>query len=356
MHVLTIAIPTWNNAKHLERTLEKVYDAVVTIRRCDEISIYISDNGSHDSTFEVINKYGNKFRKLSIDFSSYRSQKNKGFDVNVLRCFTSAKSKYVWFLSDDDEIFSDSIDKILSDIQRYEPGIIYYDFLQPPDTTKEFPYIEKNMFYKKNRGVVDALRLIVARPKLTSIVLSREYFQVADLKEMLNYTSSMFMHLALVFNVFSYKGSCLYSNYFIASSREDHFEQINFTASIANHLYDLISNMAVYSQYNFSPKEFGLKRVDELSISMIELGALLRGSTAYSNIRAEILKDKISQGFRRRSFLKNKKVFLIATLKLGFSLIIYLVKSFIGKGAKVAEFDKEMVYSAVKESRRSEKY
>ena len=350
MNVLTIAIPTWNNSKHLERTLKKVLQSITASKNYGKISVYVSNNGSYDSSSDIIESYSSEFKKYFIDFTFYHSIRNKGFDTNVLRCFYSAKSEYVWFLSDDDEICSNSIAKIFFDIHKYNPGIIYYDFLQPPDTTKNTPYIKREVFYDASNSVVNSLYLIVSRPKLTSIVLNRTTFKLADLKEMLNYKRSMFMHLALVFNIFRHKKSCLVSNYFIASAREDYFEQINFTASVANQLYDLVLNISSNYKCSFTPEDFNLKKVDELSISLTELGAFLRGSTVYSNIRIGILKAKIILGLRRYSFLQNKWVFLIAVLKLVFSAIVYLVKFSVGREAKIKKFDNRMTSEAIKDT------
>lgn len=105
--LLSICIPTYNRAIKLDKGLKNLFDILNKIENWNEIiEIHVSDNASTDSTEEVCKNYLN-----GINY--YKQEKNKGYDGNVLFLYNTVKTKYMFLLSDDDEILEKGLLKLL---------------------------------------------------------------------------------------------------------------------------------------------------------------------------------------------------------------------------------------------------
>lgn len=103
MALLTIAIPTYNRSKLLDICLQSIYTEIKSFKNNEHclIKIYVSDNASSDDTPQIISSH---LLKAEVDFNSIRNDVNIGADRNVVQCYTSANTPYVWILGDDDLI------------------------------------------------------------------------------------------------------------------------------------------------------------------------------------------------------------------------------------------------------------
>lgn len=113
--ILTIAIPTYNRAHLLIKTLESVIK-----QKTDEIEIIVSDNASTDNTQELMIEYENK----GI-IKYYRNKHNLGMDRNFLNCICKSHGQYIHLLSDDDMLLDGAIEKILQIIEKQSPDYIH---------------------------------------------------------------------------------------------------------------------------------------------------------------------------------------------------------------------------------------
>jgi rhamnosyltransferase len=81
-------------------------------------TLYISDDGSSDSTPEIIKKYANLDERIIICPSS--NKKPVGAALNFLGLLNFSKSQYVCFADQDDIWFDNKLQILLSEIQDYE--------------------------------------------------------------------------------------------------------------------------------------------------------------------------------------------------------------------------------------------
>lgn len=95
MTLLTIAIPTFNRADSLKRTLDSVKAGLAGIANWGEgIEVIISDNASNDDTKKVCSVYEK--------FKYYQQEQNIGYDKNVLFLFKKSAGHFLLLISDDD--------------------------------------------------------------------------------------------------------------------------------------------------------------------------------------------------------------------------------------------------------------
>lgn len=113
--VLTIAIPTYNRARHLRETLEQLVVQVEGL----PAEIVVLDNCSPDHTPEIVTRFGGRVRHV-------RHPTNIGSDLNMISCLTAGSGKYVWILCDDDLPVSDAVSSILMAIEAHDnPPLLF---------------------------------------------------------------------------------------------------------------------------------------------------------------------------------------------------------------------------------------
>ncbi|KQS93204.1 glycosyltransferase family 2 protein [Chryseobacterium sp. Leaf394] len=137
MKLLTIAIPTYNRASILSKSLEKLF-AEISYNK-DIIELLVSDNCSSDNTQEIIENF--ILRGHSITYN--RNLVNLGMDGNFSYCFKNAKGKYIWVLGDDDHLLEGSLNKIISLLSTdSEYGLIHLNTFKEGVGIKEFDSAE----------------------------------------------------------------------------------------------------------------------------------------------------------------------------------------------------------------------
>lgn len=127
--ILTIAVPTYNSEKHIEKTLENITSNIKEFS--NEIEVIISDNGSEDKTGEIIKRYAKKYQFIQY----FRNKKNFGFDKNVDLAVYRANGIFIWLLADDDLITSKKEIKVILETIKTHPDVatIFVNFkMNPP--------------------------------------------------------------------------------------------------------------------------------------------------------------------------------------------------------------------------------
>lgn len=114
MKLLTIAIPTYNRSKLLDKQLAWLFKAIQGFE--SECEIFISDNCSTDNTQEIIEKWQDKFSL--VKFINNQNYENIGVMRNVVHCFNSARTKYVWTIGDDDPVEEEAVSYVISKLKE----------------------------------------------------------------------------------------------------------------------------------------------------------------------------------------------------------------------------------------------
>ena len=328
--ILTIAIPTFQRSARLRKNLSLLLFNINILRLNSSVEVYVSNNGSTDKTREVLREYSKEFKKSHIQFNCKNQSINRGFDSNILNCFYSAKGKYIWFLSDDDNIYDDCLSNILKDIKKYSPNIILYNFNQHP-FTKLNPHIRQNSFYKLcNKSF--AIEKIVSWPKLSTLVVKRN--RELDSVTMEQYVGEGFMHLAICIDCFFKEGRLLLSNKFVGFPDDDYMDNIDFVPWIQNGLYNTVKRVCLANCRSDILSKLQIKKVDTLIVSINYISSYLRGNVVINfRLRKQILM-KINSEMKSFSFIySNKRDLFYALLKLLFSIFYHII--FIKKFLKI---------------------
>ena len=241
-HVLNISIPTYNRAHRLPKTLADLHELIKKSKNKDLISVYVSDNGSTDTTSEILSRNEQIFKESGIVFKYKLNTKNEGFDKNIERCFMLGEGTYCWFVSDDDNLNENAIDTVLNDIKEYQPNLIFYNFNQSP-YDKTNPLIRKNIF-TDSTGIDSGFDVLTKWPKLTSCVIKRTMDpHQASIFKYSSVIGSGFTHIGLAMHTSFHFGKVLLSSNFCAAPDHDYRDHIEFPPYIGNNLNYMMADL-----------------------------------------------------------------------------------------------------------------
>ncbi len=193
--LLTIAIPTFNRAAKLKRLLAALQDEIVTSCLQEQIDVLVSDNASIDDTPSIVSEFTDS--NFSLEY--YRQPENLGFDGNLRFLYSHAKTRYVWFMADDDLPLMGSIGKLLSTLKMHDPDVLLFSFIQPPDSkVRQFNYSEPVWLVN---DPVSAIEHILRYTKLSIFVIRKIKFHNYQWRTLDENIGSGWYYISLAFSV-----------------------------------------------------------------------------------------------------------------------------------------------------------
>lgn len=122
--LLTIAIPTYNRAAHLDAQIQW---AVASIDgRWGQCQLLVSDNASPDATPAVCEKWQ---ARLGDRLQVVRQPANLGLAGNIAFCINHAAGEYVWTVGDDDVMRPDAVTTVLAALgARPDLALLHMNF------------------------------------------------------------------------------------------------------------------------------------------------------------------------------------------------------------------------------------
>jgi glycosyltransferase involved in cell wall biosynthesis len=316
--LLTIAIPTFNRAHRLEKSLNDLLSHIVKSEKKRYISVFVSNNGSTDSTTKIIDKYREIFRQSGIPFGNFNFEENRGFDANVLNCYRKSDSDYVWFLSDDDNIITDAIDLIIDDIQKYAPNVLYFNFDQPPYTLSSPLNKTTSLFKSIDLNNIQSISKIISWPKLTALVIKKNNGEAG---EKIKHLDHHFMHVALAIQTALDYGMVLHSDKVIACPDVDYLDCIDFPPYIVNYLDKTVEMVLCQNRRSDMYQQIKIERVDPLTSSMKTLELYYMGRNVLTSDLKTKLYSTVMNELKQLKFSKIKFAVLKRFVKLFLSYL-----------------------------------
>jgi glycosyltransferase involved in cell wall biosynthesis len=133
--LLTICIPTYNRSIVIGDLVDLL---IYQVNKFDDCAIAISDNSDNTLTEELLKPYLEKYPdKISYN----RNDENIGAFRNLDKVAKMIDSEYVWFMGDDDFVFSYSVSKIRNFILENEEKKLGFIFLNSCGMDSNLDYI-----------------------------------------------------------------------------------------------------------------------------------------------------------------------------------------------------------------------
>lgn len=176
MKKLTIAIPTYNGARTIKRTLDSILSQDFPK---EEVDIIVCNNASTDNTLEILNSYQSQI-------VVHNNEKNLGGDRNFELCVERSNSVYVWIVGDDDFLKQDSIKTALYKINQANYACVFvnyslYDIKLEKEVLHKYLPLQKDIVAT---GISQFLEYTnIAGNFLSSIIHNKQYFESADAKK-----------------------------------------------------------------------------------------------------------------------------------------------------------------------------
>ncbi len=303
--LLSVCIPTYNRSLILKRTIENLIKL-----DSNDFEIVVSDNGSTDSTQEILHNIVDP--RVSIS----RNEKNMGFVYNCINVLENSNGKYCMLLSDEDDAELGNVLKVLKSFIDVDPFVV---------KGNHFDYYSDSV---KNSFKTFAFRFAY----MSGIVFKRNEIDFLDLKAEFNKEGNGYLHVyphIYLTNQLLLKGSVFTTRipfYRFRDQGKDHMDKINNL-----HYTDLMSR---FHQTKSNLDYVITNVILENGIKMSLLLSLYRGFLSYArggiseNDMVVEIKQTIVGAFPMRPLflLKIRMSEYYSSLGLKNSLIILIYK------------------------------
>ena len=111
--LVSVIIPVYNSEKYLEECLESIINQTYP-----NIEIIAVDDGSEDSSLDILEQYSNK-----IDVYS---QQNQGLASSLNLGISNVKGNWLKWFSPDDVMFPNTIETLVTEAKKYNDNTIIY--------------------------------------------------------------------------------------------------------------------------------------------------------------------------------------------------------------------------------------
>lgn len=127
MPEISVVIPVYNVEKYLKQCLDSVVNQTF-----NDIEIICIDDGSSDSSLDILNEYAKKDDRFKI-----LTQENKGPSYTRNRGIDTAQGKYLYFMDSDDYIEPESLEELYNIAESNSTDCIIFKMINFDDETGE---------------------------------------------------------------------------------------------------------------------------------------------------------------------------------------------------------------------------
>lgn len=118
--IISICINTYKRTECLKQCLNSILRQFKNENIQNKVEVIILNDNASDRTSKMILSYLKKYRNIRY----FENKVRVGIIKGILQGATYAKGNYIWFFSDDDLFYNNSIDTILKIIKKFKPDTI----------------------------------------------------------------------------------------------------------------------------------------------------------------------------------------------------------------------------------------
>ncbi|RZJ89321.1 MAG: glycosyltransferase, partial [Hymenobacter sp.] len=196
--MLTVAIPTYNRNQTLNKNLRLLLSQMQEHHA--SCQLLLLDNCSPTPVAETLPEVLTDFPQ--IRYHLMRNKVNIGANANILRCFESCETEWIWCLSDDDPILPGALDVVLQHLATYS-DCLYFNFSFDSSRSQTFVTTGREEFIQRLDNAANL-------PWISSSVHRTEAMQ-AVLKFGYQFAYTMLPHVASLLVTIGEQGRCCLS-------------------------------------------------------------------------------------------------------------------------------------------------
>ena len=140
---ISVLIPSHNVEKYIRECLDSIVNQTFK-----EMEIICIDDGSTDSTLDILNEYALKDSRIRV----YENKENKGGGYTRNYLLSLAKGKYIYFMDSDDYLELDAFEKVYKLAEEKRLDMTLFKIIHFNNKTKkefESNYTEMNYLERK---------------------------------------------------------------------------------------------------------------------------------------------------------------------------------------------------------------
>lgn len=199
---ISICIPTYNREERLNKSLNMTSKA---IRNRNNIDMYISDNASTDSTYDIVCKY----QEIGLPIHYSCNEKNLGFKANFIKVLDMPReSQYCWLMGDDDYVLEEGFSQLVSYLG--ENAEKEYDLIIVNGQCGSEPGLKHTCLIEDRDTVLANLGGQMSW--MSSIIFSRKFLDEKHILEKMDACQHAFPHIDAIFASLEKKCKVLWFN------------------------------------------------------------------------------------------------------------------------------------------------
>lgn len=178
--LISVVITSYNYEKYISKTIESVLN-----QSYDNFEIIIIDDGSKDSSLNIIKEYVSKYKNIYL--YTHEGHINKGFVESMKLAINKAKGDYVAFCESDDFWDKDNLNEKIKIIDRNKNAVIVsnniFVFGDKVGVIERQNYINfVNNFLLKERNFINLKNnsSICFIPTLSAVLIKKEILDKLD--------------------------------------------------------------------------------------------------------------------------------------------------------------------------------
>jgi len=114
---LTIAIPTFNEISYIKKTLDSIFNELLSIK--ENMELLLVDNASDDGTAKILSELGLEGDlPKNLILSRILKAENLGFDHSIETIISNAKGEYLWILGAQDTLHEGGLQSVFDSFKK----------------------------------------------------------------------------------------------------------------------------------------------------------------------------------------------------------------------------------------------
>jgi glycosyltransferase involved in cell wall biosynthesis len=185
MTLISVIIPTFNRASLLERCIKSVLASPIA-----DMEVLVADNASEDNTQEILSSITDK--RLVF----YKNEFNIGIEKNILNLLKNAQGEWIFCLTDDDYLFSNGLEQLLTIAQSDASIGVVLSPLEIVDITgqPQWTYHFHNETTKFSPGLESLVHMFWPTHVFSGILVRKQWIDMAGIQRTLgSLYSQMYM-------------------------------------------------------------------------------------------------------------------------------------------------------------------
>lgn len=118
---ITFVLPFYNVEKYIVECLDSIYACSLSE---DEYEVICVDDCSPDSSYKLVEEYGNFHKNLRIVKHDYNKRLGGGRNTGL----SNARGRYIWFIDTDDQVVSEKVQEVLNVAGSNDLDVLSFNF------------------------------------------------------------------------------------------------------------------------------------------------------------------------------------------------------------------------------------